>query len=458
MKASDYLAQFLVDRKVTHVFEVIGGMVTHLLDSFHRNGQIKIVPMHHEQAAAFAAEGYARATGLPGVSVATSGPGAVNLLTGIGSCYFDSVPALFITGQVNRAELKGQLGVRQLGFQETDIVSMARPVCKEASQVMDALDLPRQLQHAYQLATTGRAGPVLIDIPMDVQRAEIFDEAPRPDPMTSMAEPKELSSQVRELLKAWRRAKRPLILAGGGLRAARAIDLFRQVVRNGNTPVVYSLMGVDAVAYADPCRVGLIGTYGNRWANMAMGQSDFLLVLGSRLDVRQTGSNVAAFKDSREIFHVDIDAAEINNRVTGCAGIICDLGVFLQALQRQLAGGPAPKCPATWPEQIAALRAQYPDAAEQKDTSSINPNACIHALSRASTPASAFVADVGQHQMWSAQSVELQAGQRFVTSGGMGAMGFALPAAIGVAFATQQQPVVCLAGDGGFQLNIQELH
>ncbi len=457
MKASDYLAQFLVDRKITHVFEVIGGMVTHLLDSFHRNGHLQIIPMHHEQAAAFAAEGYARMTGLPGVSVATSGPGAVNLLTGIGSCFFDSVPTLFITGQVNRAELRGTRAVRQLGFQETDIVSMAAPICKSAYQLMEPLDLAQQLQSAYVLALAGRAGPVLIDIPMDVQRAIIPDDQPGPLPAPPPAAPADLTSQIHDLLAAWQRAQRPLILAGGGLRVAQAVALFRQLANSCNTPVVYSLMGVDTLSFDHPSHVGMIGTYGNRWANLAVGKADFILVLGSRLDVRQTGSDVAAFKGGREIYHVDIDPGEINNRVTGCTGIGCDLHVFLQALLRQLGDRRAPQCPSPWLEQIVALRTQYPDAAELPVEATINPNVFMHALSRASQAAAGIVVDVGQHQMWAAQSVELHAEQRFLTSGGMGAMGFALPAAIGAAFATNKQPVLCIAGDGGFQINLQEL-
>jgi len=457
LKVSDYLVQFLADRKITHVFEVIGGMVTHLIDSFNQNGRIQVVSMHHEQAAAFAAEGYARASGLLGVSVATSGPGAVNLLTGIGSCYFDSVPALFITGQVNRNELKGSRGVRQLGFQETDIVPMARPICKAASQIMDPANIPHQMQSAFALAFAGRSGPVLVDIPMDVQRGVVSDNDRDITPASPPVEPANLSANLRDLLSAWQRAKRPLILAGGGLRAARAAVPFRKLVRSGNTPVIHSLMGVDALTYDDPCRVGMIGTYGNRWANLAMGQADFLLVLGSRLDVRQTGSNVVAFKDSREIYHVDIDPSEMNNRITGCTEIVCDLALFFQALHQEMANNPAPQCPSSWVEQIAVLRSQFPDSMELNGTDGINPNMFIHALSRASASASAFVVDVGQHQMWAAQSVELLGEQRFMTSGGMGAMGFALPAAIGAAFAAPGQPVVCVAGDGGFQLNIQEL-
>ena len=457
VKASDYVAQFLVDRGITHVFEVIGGMVTHLLDSCHRNGRVAIIPMHHEQSAAFAAEGYARMTGVPGVAVATSGPGAVNLLTGIGSCYFDSVPSLFITGQVNRNELKGERSIRQLGFQETDIVSMARPVCKAAIQILDPHDLPRQMQRAFALTRAGRAGPVLIDIPMDVQHSLIDDTTQALSPPLPQADPADLEAQVRCLMGAWQRARRPLILAGGGLRTARVVDQFRQIVRGVNMPVVYSLMGVDALPHGDACRVGLIGTYANRWANMALGAADFLLVLGSRLDVRQTGADVAAFQGSRTVYHVDVDPGEINNRVKGCVGITSDLGPFLQAVQRQLADGLAPQCPAAWLKQIAAWRTRFPDTAELMGSDNLNPNVFMHLLSQNSKLATAFVVDVGQHQMWAAQSVEVEASQRFLTSGGMGAMGFALPAAIGVAFACPGRPVVCLAGDGGFQMNIQEL-
>ena len=452
MKASDYIAQFLKEREVPCVFEMAGGMITHLLDSIHQAGGIRIVSVHHEQTAAFAAEAAGRMTGIPGVAMATSGPGATNLLTGMGSCYFDSTPAVFITGQVNRHEQKGDRAIRQLGFQETDIVAMAKPITKAAWQVNDPHLLPQMLDEAFTLAVSGRPGPVLLDIPMDVQRVDITPpEAFSPRPHSADINP----AQLKDLFTQMSAAKKPLILAGGGIRSARVAGSLRAFAHTVGVPVVHSLMGVDVLPYGDPLRAGLIGSYGNRWANHAVGQSDFLLVLGSRLDVRQTGSETEAFKGERVVFHVDVEPGEINNRITGCEAIVADLPSFFAAAL------PAAK-DQKWPDQsewlanIAALRAEWPDTSELPDVQGINPNTLMHALSSYSQSASAYVIDVGQHQMWASQSVEVGPDQRFLLSGGMGSMGFALPAAVGVA-AVDSRPVVLIAGDGGFQTNIQEL-
>jgi len=454
MKVSDYIAGFLYAQGVTHVFEVVGGMITHLVDSIHSHGKIRLISMHHEQAAGFAAEAMARITGVPGVAMATSGPGATNLLTAICSCYFDSSPAVFITGQVNRHEQKGSLPVRQLGFQETDIVSMAAGVTKAAWCVQSPEEIPSLLAKAFTIALSGRRGPVLIDIPMDVQRAEISGKEVAFSSLLPESGPD--PSAIEELLVALSVAKRPLILAGGGINSARATDLFRSFSEKVNVPVVNSLMGVDLLPYHHPLQVGTIGSYGNRWANIAIGQSDFLLVLGSRLDVRQTGSEAEAFKGNRTIYHVDIEAGEINNRVQGCAAIVADLPSFFKSIMRLIAESIFPDRQ-EWFAEIDKLRQSWPDTAELQDIPGINPNLFMRQLSASSRQASAFLVDVGQHQMWAAQSLQLEGGQRFLTSGGMGAMGFALPAAVGAALARSGQPVVMIAGDGGLQMNIQEL-
>ena len=454
MKVSDYTASFLDAQGVEYVFEVVGGMITHLLDSIYRQGRIQLISTHHEQAAAFAADAMARITGVPGVAMATSGPGATNLLTGIGSCYFDSSPAVFITGQVNRNEQRGIRAIRQLGFQEADIVSMASPITKAAWNIESPEEVPSSLENAFTLALSGRPGPVLIDIPMDVQRAEISVEDPQRLSLPAAEDPDH--RVIQELLAELSIAQRPLILAGGGIRSARATDLFRGFAEKVRVPVVNSLMAVDALPYTHPLRVGLIGTYGHRWANTAIGHSDFLLALGSRLDIRQTGSDTEAFKGGRTVYHVDCEAGEINNRVTGCRAILSDLRSFLAQAARMSAEGTFPDR-ADWLAEIAELKHTWPDTAELRGVSGTNPNEFMHQLAAASPLAAAFVVDVGGNQMWAAQSLELGPDQRFLTSGGMGAIGFALPAAIGASLACPGRPVVVIAGDGGFQLNIQEL-
>lgn len=453
MKATDHITQALVGHGVTHVFEMVGGMITHLIDSIAADGRIQLVSMHHEQGAAFAADGYGRISGVPGVALATSGPGATNLITGIGSCYFDSVPAVFITGQVNRHELRGDRGVRQLGFQETDIVPMVRPVTKHAIRVDDPLLLPVHVRDAFALAQAGRPGPVLVDIPMDVQRADI------PAPLFVQAVDIE-TPNVREVELFWqkvREAKRPLILVGGGIRSALAQPLLEECVGLAGVPVVHSLMGVDCLPSVNQLRIGMIGSYGNRWANLALAEADALVVLGSRLDVRQTGSDPAAFAGQRLILHVDCDPSEVGNRVRADVKIIADLRGFLRESRECLRNNPIRVDPA-WIAAIASLRIANPEHLEcQVAAGVINPNKLMHAISLVSSQATAVSVDVGQHQMWAAQSWHMSPGQRFITSGGMGSMGYALPAAIGAYFAKPGHPVVVVAGDGGFQCNIQEL-
>jgi len=453
VKASDYIAAVLRHRGVKSVFEVSGGMITHMLDSIHRLGGIRVVSVHHEQAAAFAAEACGRMTGIPGVALATSGPGATNLLTGIGSCYFDSSPAVFLTGQVNREEQKGDRRIRQLGFQETDIVTMAAPVTKAAWKVRTAEELPSLLDGAFALAVEGRPGPVLLDIPMDVQRLDIqSDPAQRsaPGPAAAISPDTAAVESALELVLA---ARRPLVLAGGGIRSARAGVQFRRFARLLGIPVVNSLMAADVLPFDDELRLGMIGTYGNRWANVAMGNSDCLLVLGSRLDVRQTGADTAAFTEGRTIVHVDCEPGEMNNRVSGCTAIQATLPEFLDVAIDAASRRTIPDRTA-WQSEIQARRKQWPDTAELDGVPGINPNILMHALSARSQRAGAYVIDVGQHQMWAAQSIDVRKDQRFLTSGGMGSMGFALPAAVGAAIATGR-PVVMVAGDGSFQCNIR---
>ena len=436
IKVTDYIVGFLHRKGVKQVFELSGGMIAHLLDSLCVQDRVQAISVHHEQSAAFAAEACGRMTGIPGVAMATSGPGAVNLLTGIGSCYFDSSPSVFLTGQVNRNEQKGERPIRQLGFQETDIVSMAKPVTKWAVGIQTPEEIPAALERAFSEATSGRPGPVLLDIPMDVQRGMIEDRWP-----VSTAPQQSPAADIGPLLAAIAAAKRPLILAGGGLRAGNAVTLFRSLVDTLGIPVVHSLMGADALPFAHPSRVGMIGTYGNRWANLAMIGSDLLIVLGSRLDVRQTGSRTEAFARGRMVFHVDCEAGEINNRVRDCHGLVSEIGPFLEQMVAACANTGTAGRYAPWLAKIAELRQVYPDTEELRNLPGINPNIFMHQLSRHSRDAGAYVVDVGQHQMWAAQSLELAPDQRLLASGGMGSMGFALPAAIGAS--------LCMHGAAG---------
>lgn len=455
MKASNYIAEFLRVQKTKHVFEVAGGMITHMLDSLYHLGDMEIISVHHEQTASFAVDAYGRCTGRPSVAFATSGPGATNLLTGIGSCYFDSSPALFITGQVNVHEQKGSRLVRQLGFQETDIVSMAKPITKKCYQVEKPEQLESILQEAYALTMQGRPGPVLIDIPMNIQSAQIevgpinYIENESVDLFTDFA-------KLDSIYDAIQNAKQPLILVGQGVACARAQKEFLQFIELLQIPVVTSLLAVDAIPFEHPLRVGMIGSYGNRWANLTIGAADLLIVIGSRLDIRQTGAHIDGFRKDKVIYHIDCDESEINNRVKDCIPVIADAKDFL----RKAVAHFTPKTfnqPAAWINEINSLRKKWPDTQELKDFSGINPNQLMHEIAQAAKECGAYLADVGNHQMWAAQSLEVHDHQLFLTSGGMGAMGFSLPAAIGCCFALGRKPVVVIVGDGSFQMNIQEI-
>jgi acetolactate synthase I/II/III large subunit len=264
---------------------------------------------------------------------------------------------------------------------------------------------------------------------------------------------REIWAELQQILK---RAQRPLVLVGAGIRAGNALHSLKKFVETLGIPVVNSLLAVDVMPYDHPLRVGMIGSYANRWANHALASSDVLLVLGSRLDIRQTGNDTAFFKGDRVIIHVDCEPGEINNRIPGCIGIHSELRPFLDCALANLSALVRPEWK-TWRAEIAALRDRFDDRRELDGIQGINPNIFMHQLSAVSKAAGAYIVDVGQHQMWAAQSIEVQADQRWLTSGGMGSMGFALPASIGAAVSLAPRPIVVIAGDGAFQCNLQEL-
>lgn len=456
ISVSEYIARFLKTNGVSFVFELSGGMIMHLMDAIEQESDIHLINVYHEQSAAFAADVVGRVTGIPGVALGTSGPGAINLLTGIGSSYFDSSPALFITGQVNRHEQKGDKNIRQLGFQETDIVSMARPVTKWAEKLIQPEEIKELLPLAFALATNGRPGPCLLDIPMDIFRAPIEVEKGDFSPKEIKNVRTKVQSHVlQELIQSLKVAKRPLILAGNGVHASGNREYFKSTIEKLNVPVVTSLLACDLLAVDHPFRVGMIGTYGNRWANHALAESDFIIIIGSRLDIRQTGSDTESFVKGKKIYHIDIDSSEINNRVSNCVAINQSISDFLSDINNMAEDFLGNFI--SWSEQINILRNDWPDTAELQGIEGINPNVLMHKLSN-QKKIIAYAVDVGMNQMWAAQSIEFDGVARFLTSGGMGAMGFALPAGIAVAIQNQGAgPVMVIAGDAGFQLNIQEL-
>jgi acetolactate synthase-1/2/3 large subunit len=462
VKLADYVVDFIVKEGVHHIFELVGGAITHLLDSVYRRKDITCISMHHEQAAAFAAEAYVRVNGNLGVALATSGPGALNLVTGIGSCYFDSVPCLFITGQVNTYEYKFERPIRQLGFQETDIVGIVRPITKYCAMITQPETIRYHLEKAVFLAQNGRPGPVLLDLPMDVQRAEIepqnlpgFWGNPEflgiQDALSTC--PIAIIDRVIQLIAV---AKRPLILAGGGVRIAGAVAELRKLIAYTGIPVVTSLMGLDVIQHEYPIFCGMIGIYANRYSNMTIANSDFLLILGSRLDSRQTGTQPVTFARAAYKVHVDIDPGELGSKVRSDLLVHCHLKDFLEKLNVQIKQYSPPNL-SHWYQIIRQYQMQFATFDTPKTQLWNNPYDLLQTLSRCADDNHLIILDVGQNQMWAAQSFRLKARQRMLISGGMGAMGFGIAAAIGASFAAPDRNVMVIAGDGGIQVNLQEL-
>lgn len=454
MKLSDYIIDLLVSKGVTHVFEICGGALAHLIDSMYEREDIQAISMHHEMAAAIAAEGYARVSGNFGVSMATSGPGATNLITGIGSCFFDSIPCLFITGQVNTYEFKFDKSVRQIGFQETDIVNIVKPIVKDAILVTDEHKAKQILEGSIKKVRSGRPGPVLIDIPMNIQRADIEIEDSIDDYKTQ--ENNSCDDEIVEkYLKLLNTSERPVVLVGGGIRLSKSDSQLIEFINKTNILVVTSLMGLDAFPHEHESFVGMIGTYGNRYANLALANADLLLVLGSRLDTRQTGTNPDTFAREATIFHVDVDSDELNNKIMADYTIKADLKDFLVVLNNKINTYNKNKFE-KWHFTVKSFKNTYPSFEEPK-TNNIDPNFFMHELSKVLPENAVICVDVGQNQMWAAQSIEIKENQRFLTQGGMASIGSALPLGIGASFAKPSAPIVVITGDGGFQLNIQEL-
>ena len=457
MKASVAVAHWLAAKRFEYCFELAGGMITHLLDALLEVGYTSIVSMHHEQAAGFAAEGFMRATRGERMAVAmgTSGPGATNLITPIGSCWFDSIPCLFITGQVNTYEQKGERPLRQQGFQELDIVPAIRSITKYSAKVEHSSMLLPALHEACSLALSGRRGPVLVDIPNDIQRADISDEVVddwvrRPLEITRSSAVHE--AQLAQLLAFCRESKRPLICFGGGAKTASNFDVWRGRLERLGVPYVSTLLGQERIP-ASPLYFQMIGAYGNRAANWAVQNCDLLLVIGARMDIRQTGADPQDFARSARIVHVDVDKWQLNNRVVSHLAIECDAEALYAALP--VSDGTFPLLSSGWVAKLTQLRTALDR--DEYVGSNVSPYRIMQELMNAvgDRPAH-FVCDVGNHQMWAAHGLKLSPGQSIHHCGGMGAMGFALPAGIGMALATGQR-VYLVVGDGGFQLNMQEL-
>ena len=454
IKISDYIIEFLLSKNINKTFGYIGGAIAHIYHSIDKYKEMEIINCIHEQGAGFAAEGYARITGKSGVAFATSGPGATNLITPIGSCYFDSVPTMFIAGQVNTYEYKYDKPVRQIGFQETDIVSIIKPIVKYAVMVDKVEDIRYELEKAYYLSQEGRKGPVLVDIPMNIQRTEVdisslksfFDS----NEYFELENNKKEKNNVDEVINLLKESKRPIVLIGGGVRLSNANVELLNYVEKYSIPVVYSLMGKDAISEDYKYNLGLIGSYGNRYGNLALANSDLILVLGSRLDTRQTGTSLDTFAREAKIIQVDVDKNELGSKIKIDIEINSDVKDFITTLNKYEINIDITE----WLKKLKEYKNKFSSTVGFDNNLKI-PNYVVSIISKYLQDEDICV-DVGQHQMWTAQSLNIKATQRVLFSGGMGAMGFALPASIGACIGSNKRTVV-IAGDGGIQMNIQEL-
>ena len=472
MKLSDYVVAFLQKKGIRHFFGYQGTMIAHLVDSIERNPDTENHSSYNEQGAAFAACGYAQAKEECACAYATSGPGAVNLLSGVADAYYDSLPVIFLTGQLNTYEYSGIKGLRQQGFQETDIVAMAKPITKYAVQIRDAEDIVTELNKAYHIATTGRRGPVLIDLPMNIQRGEVenpvYDMEFEEDVCgVEMKEAVETASAhilhgtdeaVRAICDELEQAKRPVIMLGHGVDSAVSQQKLIRFARSRQIPIITSVLAKSVLAYDDPQNFGCIGgAYGHRYANMiANAKSDLLLCFGISLCTRQIGTKVNEFAKGAKIIRVDLDPYNLQRNIhengENEIKILAETGTLIQALD---------KVPCREQEGISDWMVVCSEIRENLQAvddalPERYPNRMIGDLSDMLKDTGAIAVDVGQHMVWSYQSFKNREGQKLLFSGGHGAMGYALPAAIGAYYATGK-PTACICGDGAFQMNIQEL-
>jgi acetolactate synthase-1/2/3 large subunit len=446
---ADLLIDLLINEGVDTLFGYPGGAVLPIYDAIYRaRGTIKHVLFRHEQGSIHAAEGYARITGKPGVVIATSGPGATNLVTGITDAMMDSLPLVIFTGQVAR----GVIGTD--AFQEADVMAITTPITKHNYQVQDIADLPRIVKEAFHIASTGRPGPVLIDIPKDISAGELFEipeegviHLPGYQPTTK---PNPL--QIKKLADAIAKSKKPVILAGAGILHGKASAELTAFAEKHKIPVVTTLLGLGTFPANNPLSLGMGGMHGTYAANMALYESDLLINIGARFDDRLTG-NLKHFAPTAKVAHIDIDPAEIGKNVPTNIPIVSDSKEALVELITATAKSPENE---EWLETLTKYKEEFP-LWYKHDPNGMSPQWLIEAIHKVTNGDAVVTTDVGQHQMWAAQYYNFEKPHRWVTSGGLGTMGFGFPAAIGAQMASPGSTVVAIVGDAGFQMTLQEL-
>jgi len=451
MRAVDAIVECLKAEGVDTVFGIPGGANLPTYDALY-DGGVRHILCRHEQGAGHAAEGYAKASGRVGVALATSGPGATNLTTAIADAVMDSVPCVFITGQV-RTDMLGTDG-----FQEADVTGITMPIVKHSSMIRDPRDIPREIHEAFHIARTGRPGPVLVDIPQDLSRADI-DYEPNPALQLPGYQPKSEGNvkQIRLAAKALANARRPVIYAGGGVVSAEAAAELTELCTSDRFPVTLTIMGLGAFPAPHEQWLGWLGMHGTRAANYAMDEADLICAIGARFDDRVTGK-LAEFAPRAKFIHIDVDPAEISKNVPAHIPIVGDAKRILPKLVREYRALEADSSRLdAWWERIHGWQERYPLTYEDSDDEEIKPQFMIEAIHEATGGEAIITSDVGQHQMWTAQYYPFSAPRRWINSGGLGTMGFGLPAALGAQVANPDATVVCVAGDGSLPMNVQEL-
>ena len=445
---ADLLIELLVEAEVDTIFGYPGGAVLPIYDAIYRsNASFKHVLSRHEQGSIFAAEGYARVTGKPGVVLATSGPGATNLITGITDAMMDSLPLVIFTGQVANHVIGTD------AFQESDVLGITTPITKYNYQVEKISDLPRVVKEAFHIATTGRPGPVVIDIPKNISES-LPNETYETDFFLPGYQPttKPNPLQIVKLAEAIGKAKRPLVLAGAGILFSKATEELKQFVEQYDLPVVNTLLGLGSYPGSSPLSLGMGGMHGSYTANMALYECDLLINIGARFDDRLTG-NLKHFAPVAKVAHIDIDPAEIGKNVPTEIPVVADAKKALQALMKKNIKRPDHE---RWLDQLKQNKENYPLWNERSDEA-ISPQWLLKKIHELTNGEAIVTTDVGQHQMWAAQYYTLDKPHNWASSGGLGSMGFGFPAAIGAQFGRPDDLVISINGDGGFQMNLQEL-
>ena len=456
LSGGEALLRALHDEGVEFLFGYPGGAVLHIYDAIFNQDKIEHILVRHEQAATHAADGYARGTGKPGVVLVTSGPGATNAITGIATAYMDSIPMVVISGQVESRMIGTD------GFQETDMIGVSRPIVKHSFMVQNPADIPLIVKKAFHIATTGRPGPVVIDIPKDVTdpKTKFGYEYPADIKMRSYAVPaKGHSGQIKKAIDLLMAAKRPMIYAGGGVIQGDGSQLLTELARKLGFPITNTLMGLGAYPASDKQFLGMLGMHGTYEANMSMHYSDVLLAIGVRFDDRVTNSDVTKFCPDATILHVDIDPASISKTVAADVPIVGSVTSVLEEMLSQIASSKQKvdeKSLKVWWDQIKQWREKDSLAVTPSTDGTIKPQEVVQAVFEI-TKGDAYVSsDVGQHQMFAAQYYGFDKPRRWINSGGLGTMGFGFPAAMGIQLAFPDAISVCITGEGSFQMNLQE--